>query len=342
MRIRFLPKILRSTIAIGKSLLLLLSCLIFAGESNAQEVISLQAYHQRIRESIQYLESQQGKLTREERVSLEKSFSEGLKIEYGTKDQVPLDYHGIHYWIQKAEKNEEGKKQLIIYLNNLLSQTPIGEEKLLRTLTWEESQNRLNDVFSEKEFRHLDDKTRHNWLAYLTKILESIGKWLKSHILPNRWIQGKWVEYVTYGIYFVVLIFGFLLVLWITRAFGPTGWRWKEPRLRMKPEQKVLQKDWRQWRDAARKEADEGAYRNAIRSLFLSVLMEGHQMGWWIYKPEATNMEHLAAVQGPDSRLSPFNKLTRLYEKTWYGLKQCGQAQFEESINWMRQMGCTL
>jgi len=342
MRIRFLSRALNSKIAICKFFLLLLSGLIFTGESSAQEVISLQAYHQRIRESIQYLESRQGKLNQEEALFLKKSFTGKLKIEYGTKDQVLLDYPGIHHWIQKTKKNENGKKQLIVHLKNLLSQTPVGKEKLLRTLTWEESQNRLNEVFSEKEFRYLNDKTRPNWLAYLTKILQSIGKWLKSNIRPPSWIEGTWAEYVIYGLYVAVLIFGLLLILRIIRAFGPTGWRWKEPRFKMKPEKKSPQKDWRKWRDAAHKEAEEGAYRNAIRSLFLSVLMEGHQMGWWTYKPETTNMEHLAGVQGPDSRLNALYKMTRLHERIWYGLKQPGKAQFEESINWIQQMGCTL
>ena len=240
MRIGFFSKTLRSKTARCKLFLLLLFCLIFSGESSAQEVISLKAYHQRILKSIQYLESQQGKLTQNEIVSLEKGFPKGLRIEYGEKDQVLLDYHGMHEWIQKAQKNEEGKKQLIVHLKSLLSQTLIEKEPLPRTLTWAESQNRLNDVFSEKEFRYLDDKTRSNWLVYLTKILEYIGKWLRSHILPARWIRGKWIEYLTYGIYFVVLVFGSLLVLRIFRSSGPVGWRWKEPRLRMNPEKKAI------------------------------------------------------------------------------------------------------
>ena len=320
----------------------MLFCHVFTGESYAQEVISLQTYHERISASIQYLKSGQGKLTQEGTLSLGKNFPRGLKIQYETKDPVLLDYHGIHHWIQEAKNNEKGKKQLIVHLEYLLAQTSIGKEKLLRTLTWDESQNRLNDVFSEKEFRYLNEKNLPNWLVYITKILQSIGKWLKSYIHPSGRIEGKWFEYIIYGLYVVVLIFGFLLILRIIRAFGPTGFRWKEPRFKMKPEKKAPQKGWRQWRDAAHKEADKGAYRNAIRSLFLSVLMEGHQMGWWIYKPDMTNMEHLAGVQGPDSRLNALNKLTRLHERTWYGLKQPSKAQFEESINWIKQMGCTL
>jgi len=342
MRIRVLSRALNSKIALCNLFLFLLCCLVFTGESSAKEVISIQTYHERISESIQYLESRQGKLTQEDALFLKKNFSKRLNIECGTKDQVLLDYHGIHHWIQKAINKKNGKKQLIVHLKNLLSQTPVGKEKLLDTLTWEESQRHLNDVFSEKEFRYLDDKTRPNWLAYLTKILQSIRKWLKSNFHPPRWIQGTWVEYIIYGLYVVVLIFGFLLILRIVRAFGPTGWRWKEPRFMMKPEKKAPQKDWRKWRDAARKEAEVGAYRNGIRCLVLSVRMEAHQMGWWIYKPETTNMEHLAGVQGPDSRLNALNKLTRLHERTWYGLKQPGKAQFEESINWIQQMGCTL
>ena len=104
---------------------------------------------------------------------------------------------------------------------------------------------------------------------------------------------------------------------------------------------KPRERDWTLWRDEARKKALEGAFRDAIRSLFVSVLMEGHQRGWWMYEPEATNREHLAHVEGPKERREALQRLIDLYEKAWYGLGQPGREEFQESEQCLRQIGGT-
>jgi hypothetical protein len=99
------------------------------------------------------------------------------------------------------------------------------------------------------------------------------------------------------------------------------------------------EKDWLTWRGQALSKAQRGAFREAIRSLFVSVLMEGHHRGWWIYEPETTNREHLARVEGPAERRQALRKLTELYERSWYGLGHPGREEFRKCQEWLEQMG---
>ena len=97
-------------------------------------------------------------------------------------------------------------------------------------------------------------------------------------------------------------------------------------------------RDWEHWRDDARRQASQGAFRDAIRSLFVSALMEGHQKGWWIYEPEATNREHLARVKGPEQRQEALKRFMDLYERAWYGLGRPGEAEFQQSETYLQRI----
>ena len=104
------------------------------------------------------------------------------------------------------------------------------------------------------------------------------------------------------------------------------------------PATKTVGMDWRTWRNQAMEKASEGAFREAVRFFFVSVLLEGHHHGWWTYNPEATNREHLARVRGPLDRQDALKQLTALYEKVWYGQEEAGQESFHRCSEWLRQM----
>ena len=88
--------------------------------------------------------------------------------------------------------------------------------------------------------------------------------------------------------------------------------------------------------------ASEGAFREAVRFFFLSVLVEGHDHGWWTYNPEATNREHLSQVGGPSKRQDALKQLIALYEKVWYGQEEAGQESLIRCSDWLKQMEAAL
>lgn len=84
--------------------------------------------------------------------------------------------------------------------------------------------------------------------------------------------------------------------------------------------------------------ASTGAFREAVRFFFISVLLEGHEQGWWAYNPEATNREHLSRVDGPSRRKDALNQLIVLYENVWYGEGDAGRPSFQRCSELLKQM----
>ena len=78
----------------------------------------------------------------------------------------------------------------------------------------------------------------------------------------------------------------------------------------------------------AQKYVLKGAFRDAIRYHFVSVLMQGHEQGWWIYEPEATNREHLNRMGEHSERREALKRLTEIYERAWYGLGNPAKEDF--------------
>ena len=130
------------------------------------------------------------------------------------------------------------------------------------------------------------------------------------------------------------------MLIWIVRSSGPLGWRWKQSAVKKLSDgqESVSESDWGSWRLEAHRKAGEGAFREAIRAFFVSVLKEGAGRGWWMYQPATTNREHLAAVKGPEERRRALSDLIDLYEKTWYGLREPDQEAFSSCIEWFHRM----
>jgi hypothetical protein len=68
------------------------------------------------------------------------------------------------------------------------------------------------------------------------------------------------------------------------------------------------------------------------------VLLEGHSKGWWEYRPETTNTEHLLHLQGPRERLEALHHLTESYERAWYGLREPSREEFLNCRGWRQRM----
>jgi hypothetical protein len=91
-------------------------------------------------------------------------------------------------------------------------------------------------------------------------------------------------------------------------------------------------------REESRSKGEEGAYREAVRLFFISVLMEGHERGWWVYRREATNREHLIGVEASKARREALGKMIQVYENAWYGHESPGKETLLQCGEWLRLM----
>jgi len=79
----------------------------------------------------------------------------------------------------------------------------------------------------------------------------------------------------------------------------------------------------------ARQAAAAGAYRDAIRRLYLALLLKLDSAGLLSYHPAKTNWEHLRSFA--DERLRPtFASLTSIFDHSWYGAKSAALSDYEQ------------
>jgi hypothetical protein len=302
------------------------------------ESISIDEYRARIQGAIEYLEFKEGRLQQQEISHMKDVFPSGLIVRDTSGAAIRTDHQGPLRWTKEEKDTSKSRSDLKTHLKSLLEQLAWSETvgNLMSGTAWGENRRRLDEIYETREFNALREKKIPPWKAYIEELLKRLGQWLQKHTGALGVIfQGKWSQYIIFG--FILIAAGGLIV-WIFRSVGPLGWRWRQPVLRQTPEGKVSETDWITWREQARSKAREGAFREAIRSLFVSALMEGRHRGWWDYEPETTNREHLARVKEPVARREALRKLTDLYEKSWYGLGHPGQEEFHRCEEWLEQI----
>lgn len=298
----------------------------------------MEAYRFRIQETINTMEAGEGALGPEEASRIREKLPSGLTVGSSEQKAIRVDQRTLQTWIRKAQESPEGRSRLITHLEALLQQLePDGAGGLPSKLEWEECRAGLEEIFRLKEFRHLKEQQKPPWLQFLGRLIDRVRRWFGAHLGAIEKFGGSWTLYAVYGI--VLLLGGFILAK-VIHSSGPLGWRWRQARLGPLPGEAgpPPTMDWSRWRDEAREMALQGAFREAVRALFVSALMEGHQRGWWIYEVEATNREHLARVEGSGERREALEQLINLYERAWYGLGQPGREIFQACEAWVKRM----
>jgi hypothetical protein len=295
--------------------------------------LSLEEYRSSIQDTLSSVESEKGPLKSEECALFEEHFPSHLDVNTKSGEAVQVDNGSLLRLVKESQETEQGREALIAHLKALRSQISFVDQAVpLSEDRWSESRARLEKVFSTKEFQDLEEVKDPAWMAFLSELLKKVIDWVSRH---GGAIQssGKWMEYVFYG---VILGGVFLLVLWILRSFGPVGWRFRDLKVKSDLERKASGMDWQALREESRHKGEKGAYREAIRLYFISVLMEGHERGWWVYRREATNREHLSGVEGSTERREALGKMIQVYENAWYGHESAGEEALLRCAEWLR------
>jgi hypothetical protein len=305
--------------------------------SSAGSSLSFDEYRSRLEQSLQVVRSGESQLKPEETARLKEFFPPGLHVMTREGAEVLLYRNELIASIDKAGKSPEGRKSLARFLEALLRQV-FGDRAVipLADQDWKQSRAMLDGIYRLKEFEGLREQQPPPWLEQLRDLLRRLGEWMGAVFKTiQEKLPGRWMRYVLYG--FLLLAAG-LLILWIVRNLGPARGRWRSVSLRTVPSAKPVEMDWKHWRNKAVEEASRGAFRDAVRFFFISVLMEGHERGWWTYNPEGTNREHLERVKGPRERNEALKQLINLYEKLWYGQEEAGSESYQSCAEWLRRM----
>lgn len=314
---------------------LLLLPLAFFCECSWGSALSLEEYRSCIQEALSRAEAGKAPLNSEESVFFDERFPPHLEVNTKSGEPVQVDNGQLLRLVKESRETEQGREALLAHLKALRSQISFVDQRLpLSEDRWSESHARLQKVFSAREFQDLEEAKDPAWMVFLSEVLKKVIDWLNRHSGAIQ-SSGKWMEYVFYG---VILGGVFLLVLWILRTLGPVGWRFRDLKIKSGEERKASGMDWQALREESRHKGEKGEYREAIRLFFISVLREGHERGWWVYRREATNREHLRGVEGSTERREALGKMIQVYENAWYGHESPGKESFLQCAEWLRLM----
>jgi hypothetical protein len=299
--------------------------------------LSLEEYRSRIKDTENLLQSREGKLQSEEIAALQERFPPEFQVTNQGGVVIRVEGDTLRHWINEARNSPEGRKQLLEHLRALSEQLAWGTAELqLTTSEWRETRARLDDVYRAEEFQHLQEPKPPGWWTYLEGLLKRLMKWLREHMGSLEGVPLQWISYAVFG---VLMLAGIIVMVWILRSSGSLGWRRRQRALEhASVSVRTPEKDWQTLRAEAENKAQEGAFREAIRAFFVSVLMEGQVRGWWVYQKEATNREHFARVGGPEERRNALRQMIDLYEEAWYGLREPKEDAFRDCKNWLRRM----
>jgi hypothetical protein len=295
--------------------------------------LPFEEYRLSIQEALTCVESEKGPLNSEGCAFVEDRFPPYFEVNTKSGEPVRVDNGKILRLTKAAQEDEQGREDLIAHLKALRSQVsfvdkpiPLSEER------WSESHARLEEVFRAREFQDLEEVKDPAWLVLLKELLTRVMDWLGRHRGPIG-AAGAWLEYVFYGVVLAGLV---LLVFWIVRSLGPVGWRFRDLKIKSDLERKASRLDWQGLREESRLQGEKSEYREAIRLFFISVLMEGHERGWWVYRREATNREHLIRVEASSQRREALGQMIQVYENAWYGHESPGKEAFLKCAEWLR------
>jgi hypothetical protein len=290
-----------------------------------------------VSDGVTLLQSGQGKVQKEETAKLEEWFPPELSVVNARGEVIQVDERTTRHWINEARVSPDGREKLLEYLKALSEQLGWDKKEIPMTASgWLKTRASLDQVYRAREFRLLQETKLPAWRAYLKDLMVRLMQWLREHMGSIRGIRLGWIPYALYG---VLVFIGIILMGWVLRSSESLGWGRKQREIKQASvAMRSPGESWETLRAEADRKAREGAFREAIRSFFVSVLMEGHGRGWWVYEREATNKEHFARVEGSPERRNALRQLIDLYEEAWYGLGKPKEESFRKCKEWLSQM----
>jgi hypothetical protein len=188
---------------------------------------------------------------------------------------------------------------------------------------------RLNAILGRREFGKvrgptLWDKIKQKINEFLIRMLSSL---FGSEVAPEI---GKIL------IWLVILAGAGILGLWAWRLLSrPADVPTIAARLGSLPP-----KDWRDWLAEARRAADSGDWRDAIRRAYWAAVYRLEERGVWRSDRARTPREYLRQLDKTSPYRLPLNSLTTVFERTWYAGDSADASAFGLASDALEKLEC--
>jgi len=170
------------------------------------------------------------------------------------------------------------------------------------------------------------------------RLLEKIGNWIDRIIggLQRAGFRSRWIGRAA-EIGFIVLVCVALAWLFIRLE--------RQGRLSIAPigskaaSDAASARDWQLWLEDARTAASHGDWRDAIHLLYWASISRLESNGLWPADRARTPREYLALVSPESAQRTGLAKLTRSFERTWYGGQSAAEADFRSAEQFAAELG---
>ncbi|HET9839160.1 MAG TPA: DUF4129 domain-containing protein [Candidatus Angelobacter sp.] len=190
---------------------------------------------------------------------------------------------------------------------------------------------KLDQILSRHEFNKVKGPTAKD--TFLSKVY----RWLSRMLNKLSFGKGSRFDFFELFIYLLVGAAVSILLIWTLR-------RLRRPREEL-PQREVIPfapsaRSWRAWLADARSLAAQQDWRNAIHMAYWAGISYLEEHGAWKPNRARTPREYLRLVGARAAQYPVLAALTRKLELVWYGYGTARQADFEETLGQLEQLGC--
>jgi len=98
-------------------------------------------------------------------------------------------------------------------------------------------------------------------------------------------------------------------------------------------------REWQLWLADAKNMAEKEAWREAIHFLYWAVIARLESRNVWATDRARTPREYLRLIPNNDTRREHLAKLTRSFERTWYGARPAASQDYESAAQAAEELG---
>jgi Domain of unknown function (DUF4129) len=292
-------------------------------------VISLEEYRQQLSQLSAKLESlrehpdQVGNIAAEIPESLTVSTPSG---------QITVSYRSLKDDLASTSRADAQKRsamllQLQKFINTLSNEAAAHDQQT----DTQAPRQKLAELLSRREFR-----ASQSGPSTRDVLLGRLFRWLSR--LLGRVSFGRstfdWLQILVYALVGIVLA---LLLAWVLRRF-------RAPQLPGRHREIIpfapSARGWRSWLAEARALAQQQEWRNAIHLAYWAGISYLEENGAWKPDRARTPREYLRLMGPQAAQYAPLSTITRKFEVTWYGNRDSGQLDFDETLMQLEELGC--
>ncbi|HEV2989815.1 MAG TPA: DUF4129 domain-containing protein [Candidatus Angelobacter sp.] len=312
------------TSIIGSLLLLMLAC-----GSAVAEPLSIAEFKQQIND----LAGQTAALDQnpEDAAKLLASIPDRVIVRVHSRD-YPVSYQWLKEELAKYPKAEATtRKQILQTIEEHFRALESASQELESNSTdLEQSRKKLDEILSRHEFHKV--KGPSAWAIFWSRVWRALFRLLRVRI---RRLPG--LDFLQIVIYSLIAAAVVAVAIWVIRRLGRNQ---EETLGRDTGFFTPSEKGWGVWLAEARSLAQKGDWRNSIHLAYWAAISFLEANGAW--KPDfaRTPREYLQLLSTRAPHYPVLRRLTRKFEVVWYGHRDAGEADFQEILGQLEQLGC--